>query len=156
MSDKSDDINKNKADSDDEWNKEYRKAYDEMMNSMSEDITEEEMQKILSDFIDKHLGELEDKIDLEKRETEYYLHIEGDELKTAMEDDLKLIHDGFMFGKEHILFVLNYFKIEKETKFLGKILNKHYPDYLNEIFENALKEEKYHICELIKNIKDEK
>lgn len=64
------------------------------------------------------------------------------------------VMSGFIYEKEDIAILLDYFlevdDKEKVTNLIN-ILDKYYAGYTNKIFDEYLKEEKYEMCEKMKN-----
>jgi len=64
------------------------------------------------------------------------------------------IENGYIIEKEVMFDLVNYFNKVKHTEkveFLLTILNKYYKDYLVEKYNESINEEKYEVCQLLKN-----
>jgi len=67
------------------------------------------------------------------------------------------LKEGWIVEKETIYDVLEFFiRVNDEVKinFISYVLNHYYEGYLEERFNEYLDEEKYEICEKLKNVKD--
>ena len=62
--------------------------------------------------------------------------------------------DGLIYDKDSILDTLDfYLRVDNVKKYnISAILNKHYPNSLQEKFDEYIKEENYELCKLIKEL----
>lgn len=73
--------------------------------------------------------------------------------KHAYETSYEKLINGWILEKEDIYNMLDFFVRIKETEKINritKILNKYYPNYLTEKFEELIVNEEYEKCEILK------
>lgn len=67
----------------------------------------------------------------------------------------RMYNDGWIKSPEDMISPLNYFiriKDTKKSEYISWMLNRYYPNFLKNIFDNALENENYEICENYKDL----